>query len=48
MDLAAGMLLIEEADGKVTNFEGKKAGIKDKDIVASNGRIHAQILGELQ
>lgn len=35
-DLAAGMLLVQEAGGIVVNFEGETANIYDKDIIASN------------
>ena len=47
-DFVAGALIIEEAGGKVTNFSGKKWSLKDTSIVASNGRIHNQILQVLR
>jgi myo-inositol-1(or 4)-monophosphatase len=43
-DAAAGALIVEEAGGKVTNFQGKKWTIKDRYLVASNGLIHQEIL----
>ena len=44
-DFAAGKLLIEEAGGKVTGKSGEKVTITNKSfIVASNGRIHKQML----
>jgi len=43
-DVAAGVLLVREAGGKVTNFKGKRWDIKEKDILASNGRVHQMIL----
>lgn len=43
-DYAAGALLIEEAGGKVTDFAGQKIGRDSKDIVATNGKIHDEIL----
>jgi len=50
-DVAAGSLLIEEAGGKVTDFNGNKW--KDwrsmgKRTLASNGRIHASMLNVLR
>ena len=47
-DLAAGVLMIEESGGKVTNFAGKKLNIFGDDTVASNGRIHRSLLNVIQ
>jgi len=41
-DVAAGALLVREAGGKVTDFQGKKWNLKSKDILASNSRLHNQ------
>ena len=43
-DFAAGLLLIEEAGGKATNFAGKKWNSKTKGYIASNGIIHQDVL----
>lgn len=43
-DIAAGMLLVEEAGGKVSNLEGKPATLTEGRLLATNGRIHAQML----
>ncbi len=43
-DFAAGLLLVEEAGGRVTDLSGKKWSIKTKGYVASNGKIHNEIL----
>jgi len=45
-DVAPAILLVEEAGGKVTDFEGNKLASHDvsKGIVVSNGIIHEQIL----
>lgn len=44
-DCAAGMILVEEAGGKVTDFQGRRAVPGDyPDIVASNGKIHDELL----
>ncbi len=43
-DIAAGVLLVKEAGGKVSNFEGKDlSDLWSKEIVASNGLIHSSI-----
>ncbi len=43
-DIAAGMLLVEEAGGRVTNFEGKTPALEAGRLVASNGHIHRSML----
>ncbi|MDX8431615.1 MAG: inositol monophosphatase family protein [Candidatus Algichlamydia australiensis] len=44
-DYAAGMLLIEEAGGVVTDFLGKRyEEIIEGPILASNGRVHNQLI----
>lgn len=43
-DLAAGALLVEEAGGKVTDFKGNPWSIVTEHILASNGKIHNEIL----
>jgi myo-inositol-1(or 4)-monophosphatase len=47
-DVAAGMLLVEEAGGKVTNFEGGPSTPRDQRILLSNGRIHDAMLEVLK
>ncbi|MFH1583225.1 MAG: inositol monophosphatase family protein [Candidatus Falkowbacteria bacterium] len=43
-DVAAGVLLVREAGGKVTDFTGKDWHLGNPDIAASNGKVHRQIL----
>jgi len=44
-DIAAGMLLVKEAGGKVSTFEGNEiVPDKSNDIVAGNKEIHEKIL----
>ena len=44
-DSAAGILLIQEAGGKVTNARGQEFDIFSQDsLVASNGAIHKELL----
>lgn len=46
-DVAAGSLLVSEAGGKVTDFSGKKFDPHGVEILASNGKIHSQLLKTL-
>lgn len=46
-DLAAGSLLVEEAGGTVTNTQGKTYGLIDKNVCATNGKVHAPLLSLL-
>jgi myo-inositol-1(or 4)-monophosphatase len=39
-DFAAGMLLVREAGGRVTDLEGREARLLGGTIVASNGTLH--------
>lgn len=43
-DTAAGILLVEEAGGSVTDFSGHHFRLKSDEILASNGRIHAELV----
>jgi len=43
-DVGPGTLLVREAGGRVTDFQGKDWNLKSKDVVASNGKIHNQLL----
>jgi myo-inositol-1(or 4)-monophosphatase len=47
-DVAAGKLLIEEAGGTVSDFRGDPLNIYGQQILASNGRIHKEMIGVLQ
>ena len=44
-DTAAGILLVEEAGGKVTGFSGAHFRLDSREVLASNGLIHAELLG---
>ena len=43
-DLAAGVLILEEAGGKVTDYRGGKLDLGGREIVASNGRLHLAMI----
>ena len=44
-DTAAGILLVEEAGGRVTDFAGNKYRLASDEILASNGAIHEELMG---
>jgi myo-inositol-1(or 4)-monophosphatase len=47
-DIAAGALIIREAGGTVTDFEGKEGFLASGDIVASPPALHASLLEEVR
>ena len=47
-DIAAGSLIIQEAGGEVTDVWGKEFNIMTRNLVASNGKIHKELLQSLQ
>jgi len=49
-DCAPGLLVILEAGGKVTNLEGEvyKYGVKFDNIIATNGKLHQQLISAIQ
>lgn len=42
-DVAAGVLLVKEAGGKVTDYQGNSWKVKTSDLLASNKKIHSKI-----
>jgi myo-inositol-1(or 4)-monophosphatase len=48
-DIGAGMLILQEAGGKVTNMQGNKLDLSPGrfNLVASNGLIHDQLIAAL-
>jgi myo-inositol-1(or 4)-monophosphatase len=47
-DMAAGVLLIKEAGGRVTDFGNQPLDIYTKKVLASNGLVHDAMLGVLR
>lgn len=43
-DIAAGIVILTEAGGKMTNFDGSPCTLDSKQVVASNGNIHNELL----
>ncbi|HOT46339.1 MAG TPA: inositol monophosphatase family protein [Spirochaetota bacterium] len=46
-DMAAGSLIVEEAGGRVTTYTGGTFNPEFPEVVASNGRIHEQLISLL-
>jgi len=47
-DTAAGVLIVEEAGGRVTDFSGGPFQIASRETLASNGLVHEALLKEFQ
>lgn len=47
-DIAAGMLIIQESGGKLTDIEGNPYHLGVRHCVASNGHIHDEFIQQLQ
>jgi myo-inositol-1(or 4)-monophosphatase len=47
-DTAAGVLIVEEAGGKVTDFYGGPFQLNSRETLASNGLVHDALLKEFQ
>ena len=46
-DMAAGVLIVREAGCRVTAFDGGSFSIYEKHILATNGKIHQQMVDVL-
>jgi myo-inositol-1(or 4)-monophosphatase len=44
-DTAAGILLVEETGGRVSDFAGGPVRLDSREVLASNGRIHDELVG---
>lgn len=43
-DMAAGSLILREAGGMLSDFEGRVLSLEGRDMLASNGRLHPAML----
>lgn len=43
-DVAAGVLLVQEAGGTVTDFQGKPWRVETMNLIFSNGKVHQEVL----
>ncbi len=44
-DTAAGILIVREAGGRVTDFSGNAVKLASTEVLASNGHIHDELIG---
>jgi len=47
-DTAAGVLIVEEAGGRVTRFDGSAFQLDSRETLASNGLVHDALLAEFR
>src|SRR5579872_510283 len=47
-DTAAGVLMVAEAGGKVSDFKGGPFQLDSRETLASNGLVHEQLLNEIE
>ncbi|OGY25090.1 MAG: hypothetical protein A2Z11_04565 [Candidatus Woykebacteria bacterium RBG_16_43_9] len=47
-DVMGGLLLVEEAGGKITDYQGETLGEDKQYFIASNGKIHEELLDILR
>ena len=47
-DTAAGILLVREAGGRVSDFAGNDVQVNSREVLASNGLIHNELVGMFQ
>jgi myo-inositol-1(or 4)-monophosphatase len=43
-DTSAGYLIVEESGGRVTHFDGSKFTLDSREVLATNGLIHAEMV----
>ena len=46
-DTAAGVLIVQEAGGKVTRFDGTPFRLDSREVLATNGLIHEEVVCQL-
>ncbi|KAM3241055.1 hypothetical protein ACQJBY_054225 [Aegilops geniculata] len=47
-DMAAGVLIVEEAGGVVTRMDGGEFTVFDRSVLVSNGTVHDQLLERIR
>ncbi|RYD55195.1 MAG: inositol monophosphatase [Sphingobacteriales bacterium] len=47
-DVAAGYLIVAEAGGRITNFDGEPCDVFHKETLATNGHIHDDMLARIK
>lgn len=47
-DITAGVLLVQQAGGKITDFKGNPWTTRTRDILATNSQIHEDMVGAMK
>jgi len=47
-DTSAGILIVQEAGGQVSNYLGGECRVEDRDVLATNGLLHDEMLCEFK
>jgi len=47
-DIAAGEVIVTEAGGRISNLDGSDYTTESRNILASNGLVHDEVLGILE
>jgi len=47
-DTAAGVLIVQEAGGTVTRFDGAPFRLDSREVLATNGLIHEEVLAQFR
>ena len=47
-DVAAGLVLVEEGGGRVTDYRDRQDPLFSSQLIASNGLIHGEMLVQLE
>ena len=47
-DTCAGALIAQEAGGRVTDFNGGPFKVEDRDVIATNGLLHEELMAEFR
>ena len=46
-DVAAGILLVHEAGGRISDFQGREFTLNSIQLLASNGKLHSSLIKEV-
>ncbi len=47
-DVAAGILLVRQAGGKVTDFNNNDWTTRSRDVLATNGKVHENLMNDVE
>jgi len=47
-DIASGILLVKEAGGEVSDWQGKPANLQKREVIAANNKLHQEFLSQLK